>query len=153
MPALYRRLGDGPSAPATGEKTRGARSLIDNRLYTPSAWHRMPRDYTARRAVKKNCEKEHPPELARIFSRNLRDWRRRRGDKLSTVADGLGLSVSIICEWEHCHRFPSAENLQKLADYMGLPAWELIRASGHDASSRMPRMTDVTRGASRSRRR
>jgi transcriptional regulator with XRE-family HTH domain len=43
------------------------------------------------------------------------------------MAAGTGLSMAILCEWAHGHRFPSVDHLWAIAQYTGIPAWELIR--------------------------
>ncbi len=59
--------------------------------------------------------------VAESFARRLKEWRREAGLPLKHVARDLGVSVSIVCEWEHAHRFPSVAHLESIAHYMGLP--------------------------------
>jgi len=55
----------------------------------------------------------------RSFARRLRQWRELKGLPLKHMAKELGVSISIISEWEHGHRFPSAATLAALAEYAG----------------------------------
>lgn len=59
--------------------------------------------------------------VAKSFARRLKEWRREAGLPLKHVARDLGVSVSIVCEWEHAHRFPSISNLEAIAHCMGIP--------------------------------
>ncbi len=42
------------------------------------------------------------------------------------MAADTGLSMAILCEWEHGHRFPSVDHLWAVSQYTGIPAHELI---------------------------
>ena len=65
--------------------------------------------------------------LTKVFSQRLREWRGDNGKKLREMASDLGVSLSIVSEWEHCHRFPSVKHLYKLAQYTGIAASDFIR--------------------------
>lgn len=65
--------------------------------------------------------------LVGAFAMRMKDWRQGKGLTLKTVAAKTGLSMAILCEWEHGHRFPSVDHLWAVAQYTGIPAWELIR--------------------------
>jgi len=69
-----------------------------------------------------------PPDnpLVRALASRLAAWRKQRGLPLKAVAEAMGVSVAIVCEWENGHRFPSAGHLQALAEHTGIPAWRLI---------------------------
>jgi len=60
--------------------------------------------------------------LVQAFSARLQAWRQDTGKTLKEVSADTGLSTSILCEWEHGHRFPSVEHLQAIATYTGIPA-------------------------------
>ena len=60
--------------------------------------------------------------LVQAFSARLRAWRATTGKTLKEVSADTGLSTSILCEWEHAHRFPSVEHLQAIAVYTKIPA-------------------------------
>ena len=60
--------------------------------------------------------------LVQAFSAKLRSWREGSGKTLKEVSADTGLSTSILCEWEHGHRFPSVEHLQAIAAYTKIPA-------------------------------
>ena len=65
--------------------------------------------------------------LVLTFARNLGRWRRGKGYTLKDVATELDMSISIVCEWEHGRRFPSAGHLLAVSRIMGVPAWTLLR--------------------------
>jgi transcriptional regulator with XRE-family HTH domain len=65
--------------------------------------------------------------LVGALAARLKAWRAENGLALKRVAAKLDVSVSIICEWEHAHRFPSVDHLWALAQYTGIPAWEFIQ--------------------------
>gem|GEM_PF-7060553 len=68
----------------------------------------------------------------RSFARRLRQWRELKGLPLKHMAKELGVSISIISEWEHGHRFPSAANLEALAEYTGMSVCCLLyHGPGH----------------------
>ncbi len=69
----------------------------------------------------------HPPgTVIKAFAHRLREWRQGAGLPLKHVARDLGVSVSIVCEWEHGHRFPSIAHLEGISRYVGLPACCLL---------------------------
>lgn len=76
------------------------------------------------------------PVLTKAFSSRLKAWRTDNELTLKTVAEGTGVSTSIVCEWEHGTRFPSAEHLETLAKFMGTPACCLVY-DGRGACSRV----------------
>lgn len=61
------------------------------------------------------------------FAVQVKEWRQKKGITLKTMAAAMDVGLSIICEWEHGHRFPSVDNLWALSKYTGIPACELIR--------------------------
>lgn len=65
--------------------------------------------------------------LVVAFAMRMKEWRQGEGLTLKTMSKDTGLSMAIICEWEHGNRFPSVDHLWALAQYTGIPAWELIR--------------------------
>ena len=60
--------------------------------------------------------------LVAAFMSRLRNWRIRERKTLQQMSAEIGFSVSILCEWELGNRFPSAEHLQEIANYTGIPA-------------------------------
>ena len=74
------------------------------------------------------------PVLTKAFSARLKAWRTKNQYTLKTVAEGTGVSTSIVCEWEHGTRFPSAEHLETLARFMGTPACCLVFDGKGDCS-------------------
>ena len=75
------------------------------------------------------------PVLTAAFSSRLKAWRTENGLTLQIVAKGMGVSTSIVCEWEHGTRFPSAEHLETVARFMGTPVCCLI----YDGKGACPR--------------
>ena len=65
------------------------------------------------------------------FATRIREWRIQNGRLLKEVAGEIGVSTSIVCEWEHAHRFPSLEHLEALSTFMGIPTCCLLY-SGKD---------------------
>jgi transcriptional regulator with XRE-family HTH domain len=63
-----------------------------------------------------------------VLGARLRDWRSRKGYPLKRVAHDLGVSVSVVSQWERGERFPSADNLEALGDYTGIPLCAFVSA-------------------------
>jgi transcriptional regulator with XRE-family HTH domain len=61
-----------------------------------------------------------------IFARRMREWRASAQLPLKHVARDLGVSISIISEWEHGHRFPSVRHLEAVARYLKMPVCCLL---------------------------
>ncbi len=75
---------------------------------------------------------EHSTSVVDAFSIRLREWRATQGFPLKRVAKDLGVSISIVSEWEHGHRFPSVSNLEAVSRYVGLPVCCLLfHGRGH----------------------
>ncbi len=64
--------------------------------------------------------------VTEICGKRLRDWRKEQGYPLKHIAQDLGVSVSVVSQWERGLRFPSARNLDRLADYMGMSVGEML---------------------------
>lgn len=64
--------------------------------------------------------------LVDAFSMRLKGWRAGQDFPLKRVAKDLGVSISIVSEWEHGHRFPSASNLEAISRYLGIPVCCLL---------------------------
>jgi ribosome-binding protein aMBF1 (putative translation factor) len=60
------------------------------------------------------------------FARAFRDWRRRNGLPLKTVARDLGLSISTVSSWESGRSFPTGSHFERLVAYTGLPPCKLF---------------------------
>jgi transcriptional regulator with XRE-family HTH domain len=79
-----------------------------------------------------NTTYEHSGPIAKAFARRLRDWRTAQRLPLKHVARELGVSISIVSEWEHAHRFPSMLNLEALARLLEMPVCCLLyHGHGH----------------------
>lgn len=66
--------------------------------------------------------------LHEVFGAKLAAWRKKNGRPLKDVASSVGGSISIVSEWEHGARFPSAKNLQAVAEMMGMPVWKVLKS-------------------------
>ena len=60
------------------------------------------------------------------LSRRLRTWREKEELTQRDVADAIGVSLQTISHWEQAVRFPSGENMDKLAKFMKTPVCGLI---------------------------
>ncbi len=70
-----------------------------------------------------------PPDdnpLILSFAARLHDWRARVRRGLKVVAADLGVSISIVSEWENGRRFPNADHLYAVSRYTGIPAWRFL---------------------------
>lgn len=78
-----------------------------------------------------NTNNSHTPAV-KTLARRLRAWRTGEKLPLKYVARELGVSISIVSEWEHGHRFPSVSNLEALARLLGIPVCCLLyHGHGH----------------------
>ena len=60
--------------------------------------------------------------LVIAFGTRLHEWRTERHLTLKEVAGALGVSISIVSEWERGHRFPSVDHLYAVSRYTDTPA-------------------------------
>lgn len=67
----------------------------------------------------------HNP-LVDAFALRIKAWRQAEGRTLKAVAADTGLSMAILCEWEHGHRFPSVDHLRAISQYTGIPACSFL---------------------------
>lgn len=65
--------------------------------------------------------------IVAAFAVRLKEWRQGKGLTLKIMSADTGLSMAIVCEWEHGHRFPSVDHLWAVSEYTGIPAHDLIR--------------------------
>lgn len=70
--------------------------------------------------------RNHEKRLQRIFPRNLRTARIRRGLSQGELSEILGLNEYAISHYERGACLPSLANLCKLADALNVPAGYLI---------------------------
>jgi len=61
-----------------------------------------------------------------ILGDRLRTWRKAQGYPLKHIAQDMGVSVSVVSQWERGLRFPSAQNLDRLAAYMRITVGDLL---------------------------
>ena len=73
----------------------------------------------------KKLETQDNP-LAQAFCARITAWRKESGLTLKVASEQLGLSLSLICEYEHCRRFPSVEHLYRISQITGIPAAKFI---------------------------
>jgi transcriptional regulator with XRE-family HTH domain len=64
--------------------------------------------------------------IVSAFGTRLHAWRKTNDLTLKEVAQSLGLSISIICEWENLRRFPSPEHLLQVAQLMKVSPGVLV---------------------------
>ncbi|GEM_PF-3570742 len=73
-------------------------------------------------AGKQDHEDKHRTDKTRsLFSTRLRIWRLSQNIPLKVVADDLGISIAAWNRWENGERFPEADQLKRLAEYMKIP--------------------------------
>ena len=74
------------------------------------------------KTTRQNGGKRNPGNgnLQLRFGRRVHAWRKERGLPLKSVAHDLKLSVAIVSQWENGLRFPSLQNLLRLATYTGI---------------------------------
>lgn len=65
--------------------------------------------------------------LVQAFAHRLKQWRQDKGMTFKAVSAKTGLSIPILCEWEHAQRFPDPMNLWTIAQFTGISASEFIQ--------------------------
>jgi len=75
----------------------------------------------ARRRIQTTANRQVISKGYAELGSRLRAWRKEQGLPLKHVAQDLGVSISVISQWERGHRYPSIHNLQRIADYLGIP--------------------------------
>ena len=66
-------------------------------------------------------------QLRTILGANLRKFRGRREWSQMELAEKAGISMHFLSEIERGNKWPSPENLQNLADALGVEVYELFR--------------------------
>jgi len=56
-----------------------------------------------------------------LLAKRLRYWREQNDIPIKCAAADLGVSPATWDHWEKCRRFPSMDDLDLLARYLGLP--------------------------------
>jgi DNA-binding transcriptional regulator YiaG len=69
---------------------------------------------------------EYSDRARRILGNRLKTWRSQNGWPLKRVADEFGVSVSTWHRWEQGGRFPSADLLPLLSNYLNIPICRLF---------------------------
>jgi transcriptional regulator with XRE-family HTH domain len=83
--------------------------------------------------------KTYSNPLVDAFATRIKQWRQQEGRTLKVVAADTGLSMAILCEWEHGHRFPSVDHLQAIAEYTGISASAFLQLGKRGAKASRPR--------------
>ena len=65
-------------------------------------------------------------EIQRLLAKNIKEIRKQLGLSQAKLAEMVDCSTSFIGEIEIGRKFPSAENLQKIADSLGLDIFQLF---------------------------
>ena len=68
----------------------------------------------------------------RVLGENLARWRHDHALLLRQVAPALGISVAALNAWERGRNFPTAEHLDKIAAYTGIPLCRLFCEAPQD---------------------
>jgi len=68
-----------------------------------------------------------PSELATMFGRRLRAWRKQQNYAIRAVADDLKVSKQVVSEWERGLRFPCQKHLTAIARYTRVPLCTFFR--------------------------
>ena len=64
---------------------------------------------------------EHANCVRAVFGGNLREWRQERGLPLKAIACDIGVCIETVSAWEAGDQFPGYENIDKIAQYTGIP--------------------------------
>jgi hypothetical protein len=112
--ALEEPIGCGLQTPSLteSESTRQVACVLDDRA-----------DFVQTRVV---AQEQPVWDVRASFARAFRDWRRRNGLPLKTVARDLGLSISTVSSWESGCSFPTGSHFERLVEYTGLPPCKLF---------------------------
>ena len=87
----------------------------------------MTRSGSAREACGPEASDGVNPVVA-AFAARMSEWRKGNRKTLKEVAMDIGVSISIVSEWEHGHRFPSVAHLLAISRLAHLPPPCLICA-------------------------
>lgn len=61
-----------------------------------------------------------------IFSRNLKRYIVKSGEKQKDIAKAVGVSTGTFCDWVNLRAYPRMDKLQALADYFGIQKSDLV---------------------------
>lgn len=61
-----------------------------------------------------------------LVSNHIRTWRKENRLPLKQAADQVGVSIAAFNAWESGHRFPSPDNLERIAAGLGMPVCRLF---------------------------
>lgn len=65
-------------------------------------------------------------EIQRLLAKNIKETRKQMGISQKKLAEMVDCSTTFIGEIEIARKFPSAENLQRIADSLGLEVFQLF---------------------------
>ena len=65
-------------------------------------------------------------EIQRLLAKNIKEIRKQLGLSQAKLAEMVDCSTSFVGEIEIGRKFPSAENLQRIADSLGLEIYQLF---------------------------
>ena len=71
-----------------------------------------------------------------ILAKSLKDWRRRKGAPLKSIALELNVSEAAVSDWENAKRFPTGRHLEDLSNHTGIPVRCLFCAEYDDCDRR-----------------
>jgi transcriptional regulator with XRE-family HTH domain len=69
--------------------------------------------------------------IQQLLAQNVKTARKHLGITQTQLAEKIGVSVSFVAEVEIARKFPSAPNLQKFADSLGLQPYQLFYDKTH----------------------
>ena len=71
-------------------------------------------------------------DLLRVFSGNVKRYRAQLGLSQEKFAEKVGLHRTYISDIERCKRNISLDNVQKIADAIGVEPYELLKATNEE---------------------
>lgn len=74
-----------------------------------------------KRTTRKASGKMKARGESQLLGGRLKAWRKLRGYPLKRVAQDMGVSISVLSEWENGKRFPSSRHLDVISKATGLP--------------------------------
>lgn len=92
---------------------------------TVTLWYDYPSKFS-KFALIKMPNRIEPSEIVRIFSDNLRTFRKARNMSQSDLARAAGLGKAYISDIERQLRNPTIDSVEKLALALGRKPWELL---------------------------
>lgn len=66
-------------------------------------------------------------DIIKVFGTNLRNYRKAKGISQEKFAELAGLHRTYISDLERFQRSIALDNIQKIADALGIPAYKLLK--------------------------